>query len=81
MTTFQFLSSETEQQGAVVRVINFGEASSSAGAPLTRVSVEASAVANTSSLSLTFGHFDDSFLFDPGTCCNFALHVAHKTLI
>jgi hypothetical protein len=80
MTTFQFLSSETEQQGAVVRVINFGEASS-AGAPLTRVSVEASAVANTSSLSLTFGHFDDSFLFDPGTCGNFALHVAHRKLI
>jgi hypothetical protein len=67
MTTFLFSSASADQASTVVRLLNFAEASEG-GSGLSLVSAEASAVVNSSSLSLTFGHFNDSLLFDPGTC-------------
>ncbi|ELR14351.1 uncharacterized protein ACA1_355030 [Acanthamoeba castellanii str. Neff] len=69
MTTLLFTA---EPASTVMRLLDFGEASS--GGLLTRLPVEASAAVNTSSLSLTFGHFNDSFLFDP----DFGLLVGRK---
>jgi hypothetical protein len=73
MTTLLFTA---EPASTVMRLLDFGEASS--GGLLTRLPVEASAAVNTSSLSLTFGHFNDSFLFDPGMCL-FPLIVRRAT--
>jgi len=68
MTTFLFASAQAEQASTLMRLLNFGEASGGVvGSEVSRVAMAASAQVNTSSLSLTFDHFTDTMLFDPGT--------------
>lgn len=76
MTTLLFTA---EPASTVMRLLDFGEASS--GGLLTRLPVEASAVVNTSSLSLTFDHFNDSFLFDPGMCLSLFPLIVHRATL
>lgn len=66
MTTFLFSSATADQASTVVRLLNFGEA---LGESPSRVSMEASAEVTSSSLSLTFDHFNDTLSFDPGRRC------------
>jgi hypothetical protein len=67
MTTFLFTSARADQANTVVRLLDFGETGQGLSS---RVAVEASAAAavgnSSSSLSLTFDHFNDTLLFDPG---------------
>jgi hypothetical protein len=74
MTTFLFSNTEPEQASTIVRLLNFGEA------PEGVVSMEASPAVNTSSLSLTFDHFNDTLVFDPGKCtCTSGPSVGERT--
>jgi hypothetical protein len=66
MTTFLFSSAKADQASTVVRLLNFGE---DLGESQSRVSMEASAAVNSSSLFLTFDHFNDTLSFDPGRRC------------
>jgi hypothetical protein len=63
MTTFHFASATADQASTVVRLLNFGEDS---GESPSRVSMAASAEVASSLLFLTFDHFNDTLLFDPG---------------
>jgi predicted phage tail protein len=66
MTTFHFASATADQASTVVRLLNFAEQS---GESPSRVSMAASAEVASSLLLLTFDHFNDTLLFDPGRRC------------
>lgn len=68
MTTFAFLSIGESGSGNFAQLLNFGEElDPTSGTLVEVVAMQPSANVSTQTLSLTFDHFNDTLLFDPGT--------------